>query len=166
VHVDYGFMNCKTREQSAALKDVYRQFFQHRDGDPMKLHEAAIQGKLFQFVGSILKLKRSFAKLMKNPYPLPDIWSVPPVVSGLCDLQLTVGIQKASFVGWSQLRLRPPSHHLLSNLLPSASYLYRISTLCLPKKFMKSFTKTRTRKAKKIQTCIMPFRRSTLTHRN
>jgi hypothetical protein len=70
VGADYGFYNCKTEEESTALKDVYRTFFNLHGSDPLKLHEAAIDGRLFQYVGPVVKLKKKFKRLMKNAYPL------------------------------------------------------------------------------------------------
>lgn len=70
--MDYGFSNCKTEEENVELKDVYRTFFDLRDADPIKLHEAAIEGRLFEYVGGLVKLKKKFRRLMKNPYPLPE----------------------------------------------------------------------------------------------
>jgi len=70
VGVDYGFWNCKSQEDKQDLKKVYRQFFSHRDTNPVDLHNAAIQGNLFEYVGKFVKLRKKFKKLMVNPYPL------------------------------------------------------------------------------------------------
>ncbi|KAJ7757491.1 hypothetical protein B0H16DRAFT_1885519 [Mycena metata] len=79
VTVDYGFMNClKNEAERTLLKDLYRQVFAlpHAPFDPMKLHEACIQGKLYEYVEGLLKLRKKDQKvlkrLLKNPYPLPD----------------------------------------------------------------------------------------------
>jgi hypothetical protein len=73
VMVDYGFVNCKSEEEKMVLKEVYRKFFEPYNADPIKLHKAAIGGRLFEYVGTVVKLKKKFNRLMKNPYPLPDI---------------------------------------------------------------------------------------------
>ncbi|KAJ7191557.1 hypothetical protein GGX14DRAFT_481300 [Mycena pura] len=78
VHVDYGFMNCKSDSEYEDLKDMYKQIFEHRDVNPLKLHEACISGKLYEHtVGLFPELKKKknrskkFIRLMKNLYPLP-----------------------------------------------------------------------------------------------
>lgn len=77
VVVDYGFMNCRTQTEREELKEVYKQIFLEAQADPIKLHEAAIAGKIFEFSSGLLKFKnaqkKKFAKLMKNMYPLPDL---------------------------------------------------------------------------------------------
>ena len=73
VQVDYGFFNCRNEEEKVQLKKVYRNFFEDRNGDPLKLHEACLQGKIYDYVRRTLKLKedqRSLSRLMKNIYPL------------------------------------------------------------------------------------------------
>jgi hypothetical protein len=71
VTVDYGFANCRTEEETMELKEVYKKFFDHFKSDPIQLHEAAIGGRLFEYVGTFVKLKKNrFSRLMKNPYPL------------------------------------------------------------------------------------------------
>ncbi|KAJ6601300.1 hypothetical protein DFH09DRAFT_1127382 [Mycena vulgaris] len=78
ITVDYGFMNCLNNEaEKVLLKDLYTQIFELPRVDPMKLHEACIQGKLYDHIGQLLKLKKKDQKvlkrLLKNPYPLPDL---------------------------------------------------------------------------------------------
>ncbi|KAJ7762405.1 hypothetical protein DFH07DRAFT_814279 [Mycena maculata] len=78
VIVDYGFMNCyKSEEETTLLKDLYSQIFSLPRADPVQLHEACIQGKLYDLVSRLLKLKKKDQKvlkrLLKNPYPLPDL---------------------------------------------------------------------------------------------
>lgn len=70
VLVDYGFVNCSTLEEHQELKAVYKVFFVEKKGDPMRLHEAAMQGRLFRHVGETIKLSKRFKRLMKNPYPI------------------------------------------------------------------------------------------------
>ena len=73
IAVDYGFINCKGEEEKQELKKVYMQFFDHYNADPLGLHEAAIEGRLFEYVGGFIKLKKKFNRIMKNPYPLQNI---------------------------------------------------------------------------------------------
>ena len=76
VKVDYGFFNCRNKEEEVQLKEVYKKVFDEKsNGDPLKLHEACLQGKIYDYLETTLKLKRKdqrplFRRLMKNPYPL------------------------------------------------------------------------------------------------
>ncbi|KAG1741824.1 uncharacterized protein EDB91DRAFT_316409 [Suillus paluster] len=70
---DYGFMNCRNDSEKQALKKVYRTFFERRDADPLALHDAAIHGNIFGYIRSLMKLNAKYERLMKNPYPLPDV---------------------------------------------------------------------------------------------
>jgi MYND finger len=73
IAADYGFINCKSEEERIKLKEVYKAFFDHRHADPIGLHEAAIGGRLFEYVGGFVKLPKKYKRLMKNQYPLVDI---------------------------------------------------------------------------------------------
>lgn len=70
VIVDYGFMNCKQPQDREDLKAIYKMFFESGKGDPIALHNAAVAGKIFEYVGGVVKLKNKFRRLMKNIYPL------------------------------------------------------------------------------------------------
>lgn len=74
VAVDYGFINCKGDNEKLALKECYKRYFQDLDGDPLKLHEAAIAGKTLECVEGVVKLNKKdhkiMRRLMKNLYPL------------------------------------------------------------------------------------------------
>jgi len=75
VRADYGFFNCRNKEEVVQLKEVYKKFFEDRNGDPLKLHEACLQGKIYDYVRTTLELKGKdqrllFRRLMKNIYPL------------------------------------------------------------------------------------------------
>ncbi|KAF9002491.1 hypothetical protein BDQ17DRAFT_1280385 [Cyathus striatus] len=73
IMVDYGFINCKDNVEMKELKEVYKAYFSARDrSDPAELHQACIQGKIFDHVGSVTKLSDKFKILMKNMYPLPN----------------------------------------------------------------------------------------------
>ncbi|KAF8485556.1 hypothetical protein JB92DRAFT_3148680 [Gautieria morchelliformis] len=76
VGVDYGFFNCKDEMERAQLKHVYSQFFQNYEADPIKLHEAAIGGRTYEYIDTLVKLKKkdrkTIQRLVKNPYPLPE----------------------------------------------------------------------------------------------
>ncbi|EKM61774.1 uncharacterized protein PHACADRAFT_248618 [Phanerochaete carnosa HHB-10118-sp] len=75
---DYGFSNCKSPAERKMLDEMYTQLFAKPGMDPLALHEACIKGQLFDFVKSLIKLGgRStavkYARLLRNPYPLPDM---------------------------------------------------------------------------------------------
>ncbi|KAF9002429.1 hypothetical protein BDQ17DRAFT_1356845 [Cyathus striatus] len=73
ITVDYGLINCKNDDDKNELKAVYNAYFSASNGDPVTLHQACIQGKLFDHVGSVVKkLPKKFKKLMRNMYPLPN----------------------------------------------------------------------------------------------
>lgn len=72
ITMDYGFSNCETVEEKNILKEVYRRLLQSSLVDPMDLHAACIQGKVFDFSRQhepLLELR--FGRLMSNIYPLP-----------------------------------------------------------------------------------------------
>ncbi|KAF8133966.1 hypothetical protein EV363DRAFT_1325125 [Boletus edulis] len=75
VMVDYGFMNCKNDSERRQLKRVYKAFFDIPGVDPLALHEAAIKGNIHGYLSTVVKGLKDpkFKRLMKNPYPLPDL---------------------------------------------------------------------------------------------
>lgn len=67
--VDYGFINCRTEPEAIALRLAYRRYFDHRDCRPLDLHAACIQGRTYEHVDSVVRLKdKSLRRLMKNVY--------------------------------------------------------------------------------------------------
>ena len=78
VKVDYGFVNCRNEEEAVQLKEIYKKVFEEdSNGDPLKLHEACLQGKIYDYVRTTLKLIKKdqrplFRRLMKNIYPLSE----------------------------------------------------------------------------------------------
>ncbi|KAF8558341.1 hypothetical protein OG21DRAFT_1234824 [Imleria badia] len=75
VVVDYGFMNCRNDSERRQLKRVYKAFFDNHNGDPLALHEAAIKGDIHGYLSTVVQGLKDpkFRRLMKNPYPLPDL---------------------------------------------------------------------------------------------
>jgi len=77
IAVDYGFMNCQNPGHSAKLKDVYRRVLDRPSAQPLELHKACIEGRLFEYVRGQVEVPKGDRKLlhrlMKNPYPLPDL---------------------------------------------------------------------------------------------
>ncbi|EIN08377.1 hypothetical protein PUNSTDRAFT_68488 [Punctularia strigosozonata HHB-11173 SS5] len=70
VRVDYGFWNAKNLEEIQVLRSAYRQYFDAY-GDAVELHNACIQGRIYEHVNSVVRLKSKWLKrLMMNIYPL------------------------------------------------------------------------------------------------
>ena len=55
-----GFFNCKTEDERVELKDVYTKYFQSPQANSIKLHEACLDGKLYEYIGGIVKLMKKF----------------------------------------------------------------------------------------------------------
>lgn len=76
--VDYGFRNCLDNDElGGQLAGLYKMFFEMSDADPLKLHAACVQGRLFRFFTDDMRMKlpgsrKLFKRLLKNPYPLPN----------------------------------------------------------------------------------------------
>ncbi|KAK1223935.1 hypothetical protein PQX77_013174 [Marasmius sp. AFHP31] len=74
VIVDYGFTNCKAPSERDRLADKYRAVFKAKDFDEIKLHEACMQGKIFEYAKERVSMtkeeRKIMKKLMRNPYPL------------------------------------------------------------------------------------------------
>ncbi|KAJ7584343.1 hypothetical protein C8J56DRAFT_789721 [Mycena floridula] len=72
IPMDYGFRNCRNEDEKRELKDIYAKILRPLGAAPLKLHAAAIQGKLFEHVGGLVELNPKFKCLMENVYPLSD----------------------------------------------------------------------------------------------
>ncbi|KAI0677728.1 hypothetical protein C8Q78DRAFT_106898 [Trametes maxima] len=73
--VDYGYANCRNEGERKLLDDTYKRLFTDTEAEPMYLHRACMEGRLFQYVGEHVKLKPwtdKFKRLLKNPYPPVD----------------------------------------------------------------------------------------------
>ncbi|KDN44311.1 hypothetical protein RSAG8_05575, partial [Rhizoctonia solani AG-8 WAC10335] len=70
VSVDYGFSNCGDEETIYSLQQVYRKIFVEANANPLKLHEACLQGKLFEHAKQLTRVDPKFAPLMKNIHPV------------------------------------------------------------------------------------------------
>ena len=74
INADYGFGNCRSDEEREELRRAYRKYFEARAADPIQLHEACIRGLVYDHVNMVARLKDArLRRLMKNPYPLPDV---------------------------------------------------------------------------------------------
>ena len=69
VVVDYGFMNCQTPKERIDLRRLYADFFS-KGRDEMNLHQACIDGRLFQFLESVLGPLPVSPEVLSNQYPL------------------------------------------------------------------------------------------------
>ncbi|OCH90738.1 hypothetical protein OBBRIDRAFT_887526 [Obba rivulosa] len=67
---DYGMDNCKEQAERNELAEIYIKFFARRLGDPMDLHKAACEGKIYEYLSGLMKVKKKFKSLMKKiEYP-------------------------------------------------------------------------------------------------
>ena len=69
-NVDYGFINCRSFEETCTLMEIYRQVL--KTADPLRLHQACVAGDLFQFASGFLRMEEQWRSLMGNPYPLVE----------------------------------------------------------------------------------------------
>ncbi|KAK7063765.1 MYND-type domain-containing protein [Favolaschia claudopus] len=79
VAVDYGFRNCENEHEKSRLKELYKQVFTlpRPRSDLMRLHHVCIQGKLYNHIGQLIKLRKDeqklFKRLLRNPYPMQNM---------------------------------------------------------------------------------------------
>ncbi|CAG8826226.1 19765_t:CDS:1, partial [Racocetra persica] len=66
---DYGFRNCRTKDEENQLQNMYKKLFFAPQFDAISLHKACMAGKIFEYVGSILPNDAFRADLLRNPYP-------------------------------------------------------------------------------------------------
>ncbi|KIY66136.1 hypothetical protein CYLTODRAFT_378225 [Cylindrobasidium torrendii FP15055 ss-10] len=71
VVIDYGFVNCQTDAERGLLADAYKAMMVSRGFDAMELHDACVEGKIWDYACSILKMlseeeRKSLKKLMKK----------------------------------------------------------------------------------------------------
>ncbi|CAG8512608.1 8654_t:CDS:1 [Ambispora leptoticha] len=73
VYADYGFMNCRTKEENRQLRNMYNKLVKTPQFDPRDLHEACVTGKIFNYVSAILPNEVVKKDLLRNVYPLKDL---------------------------------------------------------------------------------------------
>jgi hypothetical protein len=73
VKVDYGFINCRTKDEIRQLKHIYKKLIKTPRFDPRDLHKACVAGKIFNYVKSMLPNEALRADLLRNHYPLKDL---------------------------------------------------------------------------------------------
>ncbi|KAI9057685.1 hypothetical protein FKP32DRAFT_1598077 [Trametes sanguinea] len=69
---DYGYVNCRTPEERTLLDEAYKRLFMETSADPLELHRACLEGDLFRFVGTFVKLApwaEKYKRLLRNTYP-------------------------------------------------------------------------------------------------
>lgn len=63
----YGFMHCGSSAlRREKLKQVYARYFEARGGDPLELHDAAVQGRLFDHVSSVIPVNADLQRVMDS----------------------------------------------------------------------------------------------------
>ena len=71
VNVDYGFINCRTFEETCALMEIYKEVL--KTANPLALHQACVAGALFQFASGFVRMEERWRSLMRNLYPLEEV---------------------------------------------------------------------------------------------
>lgn len=71
VDVDYGFINCRTFEETCILMEIYRKIL--KTVNPLALHQACVAGDLFAFANVFFQMKGEWRPLMRNFYPLKKV---------------------------------------------------------------------------------------------
>lgn len=66
VSLDYGFMNCKTFEDTCTLMEIYGTVL--KAASPQDLHKACIKGNLYRFVGKYTATEKRWRSLLRNVY--------------------------------------------------------------------------------------------------
>ncbi len=71
VNVDYGFINCRTFEETCTLMEIYGKVL--KTANPLELHQACVAGGLFQFASYYVRMEERWRPLMRNFYPLEEV---------------------------------------------------------------------------------------------
>ncbi len=71
VNVDYGFINCRTFEETCTLMEIYGKVL--KTANPLELHQACVAGDLFQFASYYVRMEERWRPLMRNFYPLEEV---------------------------------------------------------------------------------------------
>jgi hypothetical protein len=71
VNVDYGFINCRTFEETWILMEIYGKVL--KTANPLALLQACVAGDLFQLISGYVPMEeRRWRPLMRNFYPLGE----------------------------------------------------------------------------------------------
>jgi hypothetical protein len=60
---DYGFNLCRNKKEIQKLRKIYKQLFEHKDFDILRLHEACISGTIYEYANQFVDAD---ANLMRN----------------------------------------------------------------------------------------------------
>lgn len=71
VNVDYGFIDCRTFEETCTLMEIYGKVL--KTANPLELHQACVAGDLFQFASVYVRMEERWRSLMRNFYPLKEV---------------------------------------------------------------------------------------------
>lgn len=71
VNVDYGFINCRTFEETFTLMEIYGNVL--KTANPLELHQACVAGELFRFASGYVSMEERWRSLMRNLYPLKEV---------------------------------------------------------------------------------------------
>jgi hypothetical protein len=66
VKVDYGFLNCQGLEEICVLGEIYKRLL--RVANPLELHEACLENRLFELAGKFHRMDDEHRRLMSNEY--------------------------------------------------------------------------------------------------
>ncbi|KAF2681846.1 hypothetical protein K458DRAFT_371081 [Lentithecium fluviatile CBS 122367] len=95
VCVDYGFINCRTFEETCTLMEIYGSVL--KTANPLELHQACVAGDLFRFASGHVRMEERWRPLMRNFYPLKEV--VEPELEPEPELELELGSGVGSEVG-------------------------------------------------------------------
>lgn len=71
VSADYGFINCRTFEETCILMEIYSKVL--KTANPLELHQACVAGDLFRFASDYVWMEERWRSLMSNIYPLKEV---------------------------------------------------------------------------------------------
>ena len=70
VNFDYGFINCRTFEETCTLMEIYGTVL--KTANPLELHQACLAGDLFRFASGYVRMEERWRSLIGNCYPLEE----------------------------------------------------------------------------------------------
>lgn len=70
VNADYGFINCRTFEETCILMEIYSKVL--KNANPLELHQACVAGDLFRFASGCVRMEEQWRPLMRNFYPFEE----------------------------------------------------------------------------------------------
>ncbi|KAH7382685.1 hypothetical protein DE146DRAFT_760518 [Phaeosphaeria sp. MPI-PUGE-AT-0046c] len=101
IAVDYGFINCKTTEETHVLMEIYRRVL--ASADPLELHRACTSGRLYDFANLHYQMKEIWKPLMSNLYPLEQPGESDMVRQAESEVKSEVGQDSSGWFSFSKL---------------------------------------------------------------